>query len=551
MCIILFQSYSAVSQSVVLKDVAFINAIKSKYPFAIDINNNLIVSAANSVTGVIDFSNKGITDISGIENFTQIIGLYITNNKLQQLPNISSLTNLEILYCDSNQLAQLPDLSSLTKLRVLFCSDNQLAILPNLTGLTQLQNIYCFNNKLTQLPALSTLSQLQNLFCYDNQLTQLPDLSNLPNLLSINFLNNKVTSLPALPTQLTTIIGYNNLITTLPDLSNLTQLTGINLNNNKISSISNLNTFTALVRLNLDSNQLTSIPDLSSLTALNNLSLTHNKLSFKYLIPLTNHPKFSSFIVFPQDTVGTVQNVKLYKNKPLILKANVDANISGLTYKWYKNNVNIGNTNVDSIIIQLSDTGVYYCIDSCVNISLLNNKSIVLQPIKVQYGCVTPNTINYTIESVDCKTGTNINLNETFNIGTSGPFNYVLRNTVSNDTLAFNSAKLSDLVKGNYDLTIKDNNNNCKIKLDNVIKIDQVKDCEFSVFTPDGDGLNDTYLIDQIGTAEIYNNQGKLVRKLTIPVYWDGKDQQGNIVNIGYYTILINGNNKMYVTIVN
>lgn len=63
------------------------------------------------------------------------------------------------------------------------------------------------------------------------------------------------------------------------------------------------------------------------------------------------------------------------------------------------------------------------------------------------------------------------------------------------------------------------------------------------IFTPDGDGIDDTYLAPCI--SKIYNRNGVLVRTLSGPsLVWDGKDDSGNLLPRGQYTIICDADNS-------
>jgi flagellar hook assembly protein FlgD len=48
------------------------------------------------------------------------------------------------------------------------------------------------------------------------------------------------------------------------------------------------------------------------------------------------------------------------------------------------------------------------------------------------------------------------------------------------------------------------------------------------------------YYLNQNGKAIVYSSAGQKVKELTLPAYWDGKNQQGKIVDSGYYIIIVN-----------
>ena len=131
----------------------------------VDINGNNEIEQSEALRVYnLDVSSSQITDLTGIQAFTNLRSLGISENQLTSI-NVSGLTNLQGLYCDRNQLTNL-NLSSLTNLQYLNCNNNQLTTL-NLSGLTNLLTLNCYVNLLTTLN-VSGLSNLQTLNCYFN-----------------------------------------------------------------------------------------------------------------------------------------------------------------------------------------------------------------------------------------------------------------------------------------------------------------------------------------------------------------------------------------------
>ena len=240
--------------------------------------------AIEAVTSL-NIEGKNLTDISGIEYFTQLTSLSCGKNQLTALPveNLTKLTNLD---CSYNQLTELP-VGNLTNLKSLDCSDNQLTALPveNLTNLTllycsnnqltallveklsKLTNLRCNNNQLTAMP-VEKLSQLAVLYCDNNQLTELP-VGNLTELTVLNCDNNQLTALPV--ENLTLLEQLNcgtNLLAEL-DIEKLTQLKNLYCNNNQLTALS-VGSLTNLAVLDCSENRLTEL-DITSVTSLNSL----------------------------------------------------------------------------------------------------------------------------------------------------------------------------------------------------------------------------------------------------------------------------------------
>ena len=212
----------------------------------------------------LNIDGKSLTDISGIEYFTNLTSLYCSDNRLTELP-VENLTNLTSLYCSDNRLTELP-VENLTNLTSLDCFNNQLTALP-VENLTKLTSLNCSYNQLTVLP-VENLTNLTSLYCSDNQLTELP-VENLTNLTSLDCFNNQLTALPVENlTQLRELICGGSQLTAL-SVANLPQLIALHCHRNQIQSLS-VEGLSNLQTLACHENQLTEL-DISSLTELKNL----------------------------------------------------------------------------------------------------------------------------------------------------------------------------------------------------------------------------------------------------------------------------------------
>ena len=123
-------------------------------------DSEIQVSEANIFNGTIWCENMNITDLTGIEDFINLTGLY----------------------CPYNQITSL-NLSQNISLTGLSCYDNQLTSL-NLNGAISLQFVYAWNNQLVNLD-VSQNTSLISLLCNNNQLISL-DLSQILCALQIN-----------------------------------------------------------------------------------------------------------------------------------------------------------------------------------------------------------------------------------------------------------------------------------------------------------------------------------------------------------------------------
>jgi alpha-tubulin suppressor-like RCC1 family protein len=128
------------------------------------LNGKITATNISGIT-VLDLSNSNISDLSGIENFTSLTYLDVSNNQLTSL-NVSNNGLLETLNASSNQLTTL-DLSENTKLTIVYVANNPLVslnlrngnnrnfIVPTQTGKNAASGLY------TSFLGLTALSCIQ------------------------------------------------------------------------------------------------------------------------------------------------------------------------------------------------------------------------------------------------------------------------------------------------------------------------------------------------------------------------------------------------------
>lgn len=152
------------------------------------------------------------------------------------------------------------------------------------------------------------------------------------------------------------------------------------------------------------------------------------------------------------------------------------------------------------------------------------------------------------IEDVDCFDKEFSSLETNVSGGTS-PYEYLWS---TNET----TSSISDLSPQKYILTVIDNNG-CELidEIDIPVLLDS---CLFNAFTPNGDLINDTWVINPTFLYEnteviIYNRWGaKVYQSLGYKQAWNGRNESGNLVKEGvyFYSILLNnGHDKIKGTV--
>lgn len=167
-----------------------------------DLDNFVLTANINTET-LLDISNKGISDLTGIEGFVELIDLNCSTNDLQVL-DVSSNTKLVTLNCSDNILPSL-DVATNILLENLNCSsqrpyvdaddatNNYTFSVLNITGNAALLTLNCANNTLTDLD-VNTNTLLTDLDCSFNQIENL-DVSNSLDLNNLNCNDNSLSAL--------------------------------------------------------------------------------------------------------------------------------------------------------------------------------------------------------------------------------------------------------------------------------------------------------------------------------------------------------------------
>ena len=125
----------------------------------------------------LNLSNKGLTNLYGIEVYSNLKYLTCNDNPGLTKIDVRNLTKLEDLECERNAALTELKVNGLSNLKTLGCNQNQLTSL-DLTGLTNLRTLSCSQNQLTSLD-LTGLTSLEIFYCHENKLTEL-DISMLP-----------------------------------------------------------------------------------------------------------------------------------------------------------------------------------------------------------------------------------------------------------------------------------------------------------------------------------------------------------------------------------
>lgn len=177
-----------VAENIYIPDANFKAAL---IDLGIDVNDDdeINYTEAEAVDSL-DIHDKGISDLTGIEAFVNLIFLWCYDNDLDSI-DVSALPLLSNLDCGGNNLTSL-DVSSNSQLVELRCYINQITAL-DISNNPDLIYLDCGSNLFTELDVSSNTS-LAQLLCYASGLTTLDITGNT----NLEFLN--ISGIPTLET---------------------------------------------------------------------------------------------------------------------------------------------------------------------------------------------------------------------------------------------------------------------------------------------------------------------------------------------------------------
>ncbi|PCJ26529.1 MAG: hypothetical protein COA97_05470 [Flavobacteriales bacterium] len=164
--VILLLSITTNAQTTAIPDPNFEQALISLGLDSGPIDGVVFTANINGITSL-NVTNKNISDLTGIEDFTNLQILLAAWNQLTSL-NVTQNTNLTYLYIRINQITSL-NVTQNTALDFLNCGNNQLTNL-DVSQNTVLTELWCYENFLTSLD-VSQNTVLNYLHCDTNQLT--------------------------------------------------------------------------------------------------------------------------------------------------------------------------------------------------------------------------------------------------------------------------------------------------------------------------------------------------------------------------------------------
>ena len=237
----------------------------------------------------LDSSNRGTTNLTGLEHATNLRDLRIAQNPIEDLSPIANLTQLEELHFwhdpPRSTNLDLSPLAKLTKLRVVALSGNGITDINPLADLQRLTHLYLEQNNIDDVSPLADLQRLTHLYVQRNNIDDISPLADLQHLIQLNVERNNIDDISPF-VDLVSLQGLHisqNPITDLTPIANLIELEDLGFwhfpAHSSSLDLSPLTNLTNLEVLSLQGNGITDISPLVGLVNLRHLHIIDNYIS--------------------------------------------------------------------------------------------------------------------------------------------------------------------------------------------------------------------------------------------------------------------------------
>jgi len=333
------------------------------------LDDYVLTSNINTISNL-NLDGKGISDITGIEDFIGLTELNCMNNTITSI-NTNNNVNLTSLLISSNSIGNI-DLSHNQSLEIFYCGYNQLTSL-NISANSNLQQLGFSGNQISSIN-FSNNPSLHYLNMSNNQLAII-DLSNLNILYFLNINENQLSNIDVSNNlNLTALFCDSNMISAI-DISQ----------NQQIYRFSCANNF--LIDLNVNNNNNNNFTYFDS-TNNPNLTCIYVDDATWSTTNWTNVDPASTFVETEADCTALAttelnlqNNLSVYPNPTtgiIQIENNTDNNINKIVVtNTLGQEVNIFKNNINNIDISHLPNAIYF-----INIFTKNNNMVTYKIVK-------------------------------------------------------------------------------------------------------------------------------------------------------------------------
>ena len=226
-------------------------------------------------------SENPITNLSPLAGCVNLIGLGAWHVPISDLSPLAELTKLEWLECVEGSISDISPIENLKNLKRLVLYTQKISDISPLRNLKNLRSIRLTHNRISEISSLSALANLEEIAIYDNQISDISPLSGLIRLKVLRISDNRISNISPLRklTNLTVLELGRNSVRDITPLKELRNLKTLSLSRTGISDLSSLKELRNLKTLSLSHTDISDISSLKGLFNLEDLDLSHNKIS--------------------------------------------------------------------------------------------------------------------------------------------------------------------------------------------------------------------------------------------------------------------------------
>ncbi|MCP4521287.1 MAG: hypothetical protein GY827_06300 [Cytophagales bacterium] len=396
----------------------------------------------------------------------------------------------------------------------LTCTDYTIGNIGALIEFPQLSELTLNNVTINDWTPVLEMSSLRKLDIVNADLPNTtPDFSALSSLENIKISNANLTEVPTLKNTIQSVILLDN------------QIQG---------EVKFEEPFNDLIRLTLTSNQITSITGLANLPNIKELLLGNNQLT--ELESVENNTSleilrvYGNFLTHPVKGLESISSLK-------------ELNIRNMGYQDMFDVPNI--ESLEKVIVNNNQ----FTFEDLLPFLEYSNFPVAFEEYQFQRTQGEEQTLDFLeYDSWTWTLGFDDDVSSNYYLWFK---NNILIDSTTSGELVIDDLSIEDI--GVYTCKVKNallpdvtiNVNSITINVEKSVGVEKS-----TAFTPNGDGDYDTFFIKETGSAQLISEKGELVKELETPEYWDGTDNNGNSLPLGYYILLVDGEYKYGITIV-
>lgn len=150
---------------------------------------------------ILKLSGKGksdeelISNLTGLEAFTELREIELDNNKITDISPVSSLTGLQVLHMENNYIEDISPVTDLNELRKLDLCHNVISNISAVAGLKNLEMLDIRENIVYDITPMAGLTSMKELYLSDNRISEIGPVREMYDLEYLSMNNNPVDDL--------------------------------------------------------------------------------------------------------------------------------------------------------------------------------------------------------------------------------------------------------------------------------------------------------------------------------------------------------------------